>query len=149
MIELVGLLFPFVIGEPWRTIDNYAVKIFVEAHRPEDSGPGKVLATASGYYDGDAFADKLVVYTYERGPGQPHEPRGLFAVGFLTDGFERTDLLFIPESEIVPSSLREYSHDGTSLEIRGKKRLPSDAECCPSADVTIILAVKNGEVVIL
>lgn len=107
------------------------------------------MATAGGYYDGDAYPDKLVVYTYEHGPNRGDKAFGIFAVAFLTENFDTTDVLFIPESEIVPETLREYTSRGNKLVITGKKRLPSDANCCPTGVVSITLAVERGRVVVL
>ncbi|MEX0976091.1 MAG: hypothetical protein WDZ50_03225 [Woeseia sp.] len=149
MIELLGLLALSIADEPRRGIDDHGIELFIESQRTVDSGPGKILASTSGLFDDDVYADKLVVYTYRRTSAQASKPHGLFAVAFLTENFETTDVLFIPESEIVPDSLREYSSDGTELVIRGRKRLPGDSMCCPSAIVSIVLSVKGGEVVVL
>ena len=149
MIEFLGLLALLIADEPNRAIDDGGIQLFIESQRTANSGPGKILATASGSYDDDAYADKLVIYTYQQGSAQGDEWHGLFAVAFLTKNFETTDVLFIPEAEIIPDSLRQYSSDGTELVIRAKKRLPGDAMCCPSAIVSIVLSVKDGKVVIL
>lgn len=134
--------------EPQRVVDPLAVQVFIESQRTEQNGPGKVLATARGNYDGDAYPDKLVVYTYEHGPNRGDKAFGIFAVAFLTENFDTTDVLFIPESEIVPETLREYTSRGNMLVITGKKRLPSDANCCPTGVVSITLAVERGRVVV-
>lgn len=135
--------------EPRRIVDSLAVQVFIESQRTEQNGPGKVLATAGGYYDGDAYPDTLVVYTYEHGPNRGDKAFGIFAAAFLTENFDTTDVLFIPESEIVPETLREYTSRGNKLVITGRKRLPSDANCCPTGVVSITLAVERGRVVIL
>jgi hypothetical protein len=73
----------------------------------------------------------------------------MYVVAFLTENFDTTDILFIPESEIVPDTIREYSGRGGELTVTGKKRLPGDAMCCPSATASITLTVEDGRVVIL
>ena len=73
----------------------------------------------------------------------------MFAVAFLTENSETTDILLIPESEMVSERFREYSSDGTKLVITGEKRLPGDNMCCPSAIASITLTVADGQVVIL
>jgi len=135
--------------EPRRAIDPLAVQVFIESQRTEQNGPGKVLARSSGHYDGDSFPDKLVVYTYEHGPNRGDKAFGMFAVAFLTENFDTTDVLFIPEAEMVPDTLREYSSHGNELTVIGKKRLPGDNMCCPSATTSIILTVTDGRVVVL
>ena len=138
-----------IADEPRRVIDHGAVQIFIESQRTEQNGPRKILATDSGYYDGDSFPDKLVIYTYEHGPSRGDRVLGIFAVAFLTEGFETTDVLFIPEAEMVPDRLLEYSSRGNELVITGEKRLPGDAMCCPSAIASITFTVADGKVVIL
>jgi hypothetical protein len=73
----------------------------------------------------------------------------MYAVAFLTENFETTDVLFIPESEMVSERLLEYSSDGAELVITGEKRLPGDRNCCPSAIVSITLTVADGQVVVV
>lgn len=135
--------------EPRRVIDPLAVQVFIESQRTEQNGPGKVLAQNSGDYDGDSYPDRLVVYTYEHGPGHGDKTFGMFVVAFLTENFDTTDVLFIPEAEMVPDTLRGYSAHGPELTVTGKKRLPGDAMCCPSATASITFAVTDGRVVIL
>lgn len=135
--------------EPRRVIDPLAVQIFIESQRTEQNGPGKVLARFEGSFDGDAYTDMLVVYTYEHGPNHGDKAFGMFVVAFLTENFDTTDVLFIPESEMVPDTLRQYSSRGNELTITGKKRIPGDAMCCPSAIVSITLAVEDKRVVVL
>lgn len=135
--------------EPRRVIDPLAVQVFIESQRTEQNGPGKVLARNNGHYDGDSFPDRLVVYTYEHGPNHGDKAFGMFVVAFLTESFDTTDVLFIPETELVPDTLREYSSRGNELTVVGKKRLPGDAMCCPSATASITLTVADGQVVIL
>ena len=135
--------------EPQRTIDAEAVQVFIESRRTEQNGPGKVLAKASGHYDDDAFPDQLVVYTYEHGPNRGDRTFGMFAVAFLTENFDTTDVVFIPEADLIPGTLREYSSRGGELTVTGRKRLPGDAMCCPSATVSITLTVEDGRVLVL
>jgi len=135
--------------EPRRAISPATVQLFIESQRTEQNGPGKVLAQNSGYYDGDSYSDKLVVYTYEHGPSHGDKTFGMFVVAFLTENFDTTDVLFIPETEMVPDTLREYSARGPELTVTGKKRLPGDAMCYPSAIASITLTVADGRVVIL
>ena len=104
MIGFLGLLALLIADEPRRAIDDGGIQLFIESQRTANSGPGKILATASGSYDDDAYADKLVIYTYQQGSAQGDEWHGLFAVAFLTKNFETTDVLFIPEAEIIPDS---------------------------------------------
>ena len=130
-------------------IDHGAIQIFIETQRPVNAGPGKVVATASGYFDGDSFPDKLAVYSYENKSAPGDRAHGLHAVAFLTEDFETTDILFIPATEIIPESVHGYSSDGSELVIRGKRHLPGDDECCPSAIASIALWVVKGKVVVL
>lgn len=150
LVVLWPVLSNFALAdEPRRVIDNIGVQIFIESQRTEQNGPGKILASSSGYYDGDSYPDRLVIYTYEHGPNRGDKAYGMFAVAFLTENFETTDVLFIPESEMVSERFREYSSDGAELVITGEKRLPGDAMCCPSAIASITLTVADGQVVIL
>ena len=135
--------------EPRRAIDDTGVQLFIESQRTEQNGPGRILASSSGYYDGDSHPDRLVVYTYEHGPNRGDKAYGMYAVAFLTENFETTDILFIPESEMVSERFRGYSSDGTRLVITGEKRLPGDNMCCPSAIASITLTIVDGQVVIL
>jgi len=135
--------------EPRRVIDPLAVQVFIESQRTEQNGPGKILAKNSGRYDSDSFPDRLVVYTYEHGPNHGDKAFGMFVVAFLTESFDTTDVLFIHEAEMVPDTLLEYSSRGNELTVTGKKRLPGDAMCCPSAIASITLTVADGRVVIL
>ena len=149
MIYFLGLLALFSIDEPRRAIDNGGVRIFIESQRPENAGPGKVVATVGGYFDSDSYPDKLVVYSYEKTSTSADRAHGLYAVAFFTEDFVTSDALFIPAMEIIPESVREYSSDGSELVIRGKRYLPDDDECCPSAIASIALWVMDGKVVIL
>ena len=135
--------------EPLRVIDNTGVQLFIESQRTEQNGPGKILASSNGHYDGDSYPDRLVVYTYEHGPNRGDKAFGMFAVAFLTESLGTSDILFIPESEMVWETLREYSSDGTKLVITGGRRIPGDAMCCPSAITSITLTVIDGQVVVL
>ena len=138
-----------IADEPRRVIDNAGVQIFIESQRTEQNGPGKILASSSGHYDGDSYPDRLVIYTYEHGPNHGDKAYAMYAVAFLTENFETTDVLFIPESEMVSERLLEYSSDGTELVITGEKRLPGDRNCCPSAIASITLTVTDGQVVVV
>ena len=135
--------------EPRRAIDDAGIQRFIESHRTEQNGPGKILASSGGYYDGDSYPDKLVIYTYEHGPNRGNKAFGMFAVAFLTENFSTTDILFIPESEMVWETLRQYSSDGKTLTISGERRLPGDAMCCPSAITSITVTVEGDQVVVL
>ena len=135
--------------EPRRVIDHLAIQNFIEWHKPDNAGPGKVIAITNGLFDSDYFPDKLVVYTYERKPTSAGGAHGLSVVAFLTEDFGTTDALFIPATEVIPESVRRYSSDGKQLVIWGKRHLPSDEECCPSVTVSIALWVVDGEVVVL
>lgn len=148
MIALLSLLMMGASDQPRRAIDDYGIELFIESHRTADSGPGKIVASATGNYDDDAYADELVIYTYQPRLAQGDASQGLFAVAFLTQNFETTDVLFIPEAEIIPASLHQYSSNGTELIIRGNRRLPGDVMCCPSASVSITLSVEDGKIVI-
>ncbi len=150
MVVLLLVLSSFALAnEPRRAIDNSGVQLFIESHRTEQNGPGRILASSNGYYDGDSHPDRLVIYTYEHGPNRGDKAYGMFAVAFLTENFGTTDILFIPESEMVSERFRGYSSDGTKLVIKGEKRLPGDNMCCPSAIASITLTVVDRQVVIL
>ncbi len=135
--------------EPYRVIDHAAVEVFIESQRTAENGPGKILASDSRDYDGDSHPDKLIIYTYEHGPNPGDKTHGIFAVAFLTENFQSTDVLFISGSDMAPFTLDGYSSRGRELVIRGKKYLPGDAMCCPTANTSITLTVTDGEVVIL
>ena len=149
MIDILSLLAILSFDEPHRIIDNTGVQIFIESQRPKDAGPGKVVAAAGGYFDGDSHRDKLVVYSYENSSGSANRDPGLYAVAFFTEDFETSDIVFITGKDIIPQSMHGYSSDGKELIIRGTRRLPGDDECCPSAIASIALWVVDGEVVIL
>lgn len=130
-------------------IEYAAVELFIESQRKPDNGPGVILASDDRDYDGDSHPDRLVIYSYEHGPNPGDKSHEMFAVAFLTENFESTDVLVISGADMVAFSLKEYSSGGNELIIRGNKYLPGDAMCCPSADTSITLTVSNGEVVIL
>jgi hypothetical protein len=130
-------------------IDHVAIQVFVDSHRPASAGPGKVIATANGYFDSDSFPDKLVVYSYENKSTPGDRSLGLYVVAFLTEDFETTSILSIPATEIIPESVREYSSDGRQLVVRGERYLPDDEVCCPSVIASIALWVVDGEVTVL
>ena len=135
--------------EPRRVVDDDVIRIFIESQRPVNAGPGKIVATARGYFDSDSFGDKLVVYSYENRTIPGERADGLYAVAFLTEGFETTDILSIAATEMIPESVHRYSSDGSELVIRGKRHLPGDDECCPSAIASIALWVVEGKVIVL
>ena len=138
--------------EPRRVIDHGAVQIFMESQRTEHNGPAKVLVTSGGDYNGDSIADKLVMYTYEHGPNHGDKVFGMYVVAFVSEagGFHKTtDVLFIPEAEMIPERLLEYSSSGNTTVVTGEKRVPGDAMCCPSAIASIAFSVEDGKVVIL
>jgi hypothetical protein len=149
MIEFLSLIACFAIDAPRPAIDNAGVGIFIESKRPENAGPGKVVASAGGRFDSDPFPDKLVVYFYEKGPTPGERAHGLYVVAFFTEGFATSDILFIPEAQLIPESVRGYSSRGGELVIRGKRRLPGDDECCPSGIASIALWVVDGKVLVL
>ena len=150
MIEfLAPLTFFLSIDEAPRAIDDGGVRVFIESHRPENAGTGKVIATVSGHFDSDSFPDKLAVYSYENISTSGDLAHGLYAVAFFTENFGTSDILFIPATEIIPESVRQYSSDGSELEIRGKRHLPGDDDCSPSAIASIALWVADGKVVVL
>ena len=149
MIDILGLLTVFFIDEPRRAISNYGVRIFIESQRPDNAGRGKVVATAGGYFDSDSYPDKLVVYSYGKTSTPDEQEHGSYAVVFFTEDFTTSAILFIPATDIIPESVREYSSRGGELIIKGKRRLPDDDECCPSAMASIALRVVNREVVVL
>jgi hypothetical protein len=149
MLGIDILLVLLIADEPVRAIDDGGIQMFIESHRTPGNGPGKILAAASGLYDSDSYADKLIVYTYETEPNYGDRVHGMFAVAFLTESFDTTEILFIPEAELIPGTLREYSFGGNELIITGRKRLPGDPMCCPSAIASITLSVVDGKVVIL
>lgn len=72
----------------------------------------------------------------------------MFAVAFLTEHFDTTEIMFIPESDLIPETVTGYSYKGGELTIRGQKRLPDDAACCPSGIATVSLSFRDGKVVI-
>ena len=149
MVDFPGLLAILSFDEPRRIIDNTGVQTFIESQRPEDAGPGKVVATAGGYFDGDAYPDRLVVYAYENNSDSNNRDYGLYAVAFFTEDFGTSDIVFIPGTDIIPQSVHRYSSDGRELVIRGTRHLQDDDECCPSAVASIALWVVDREVVIL
>lgn len=133
-------------------IDHGAVQIFIESQRTEQNGPGKILVTSGGDYNGDSIADKLVMYTYEHGPNRGDKVFGMYAVAFISEAgsfHKTTDVLFVPESEMIPERILEHSSNGNKTVITAEKRLPSDAMCCPSAIVSLTFSVEESKVVIL
>ena len=149
MLDILSLLAILSFDEPRRIIDNTGLQIFIESQRPKDAGPGRVVASAGGYFDGDAHPDRLVVYAYDNNSRSSNRNHGLYAVAFFTEDFETSDVVFIPGTDIIPQSVHGYSSDGKELVIRGTRHLPGDDECCPSAIASIALWVVDGEVVIL
>lgn len=135
--------------EPNRIIEHAAVELFIESQRKPDNGPGVILAYGTHDYDGDSHPDRLVVYSFEHGPNPGDKSHEMYAVAFLTENFETTEVLVISGADMVPFSLEGYSSAGNELVIRGKKYLSGDAMCCPSAETSITLAISNAEVVIL
>jgi hypothetical protein len=133
MLGIDVLLVLLIADEPIRAIDDGGIQMFIESHRTSCDGPGKIFARARGYYDSDSYPDKLVIYTYEHGPNCDDRVHGVFAVAFLTESFDTTEILFIPEAELVSDKLHGYSYSGNVLIITGEKRLPGDPMCCPSA----------------
>lgn len=152
MIGVDILLSLLLADEPLRAIDHAAVRTFIESRRTDRNGAGKILVTSGGDYNGDSIADKLVLYTYEHGPKRGDKVYGLFAVAFIseTGGFcKATEVLFVPETELVAQRLLEYSSRGNETMVTAEKRLPGDAMCCPSGIATVTFSVRDGKVVIL
>lgn len=152
MIGIDLLLAMLLADEPLRVIDHGAVQIFIESRRTDLDGPGKILVMSGGDYNGDSIADKLVIYTYEPAPNSGDKPHGMFAVAFLSeigDFHKTTEVMFIPETELVPDRLLGYSSDGSTTVVEGRKRLPGDSMCCPSAIASVTFAVEDEKVVFL
>lgn len=148
MFEIAVLFVMLSPAEPARAIDDVGIQQFIDSQRTANDGPGKIIAQGGGYFDDDQYPDRLIVYTFDPGPSPGDGARGLFAVAFLTAHFDRTDIVPVPEAELIPESIREYSYRDRELVLRGKKRLPGDKQCCPSGVAVVTLTVRDGKIAV-
>ena len=150
MFDLASIILAALLQ--FTAVDHGAISIFVESRRSEENGPGKILFVGRADFNDDSIGDTIAFYTYEHGPNRGDRVWGQYVVAFLsdTDGIHKpTDVLFVPDSELISAALRSFEGADKLFTLSGDKWLPGDAKCCPTGVSTIVFSVVDGKVVTL
>lgn len=129
-------------------IDQDSVAAFVDQNRHGYEGPAAINYLATTDLNGDGVDDHLIAFTYGWDDNGYRRHYGQKLAAFLSipsATFEATNVLQIPESDLLFYSDFEVEIGDKVVSILAKKRTPTDAQCCPTAWGRISVGLVDGE----
>jgi len=143
---MLSLLLTSVFSVP--VVDNEAVQQFVDKNRLNHEGPAVITRLSNADLNGDGVEDHLIAFTFQWDKPGHSRPYMHFVVAFVSTPsatFDATNILLIPDSELLFYSDFEVEVRGNVVAVKGKKRTPTDAQCCPTARGEIVFGLVNGK----
>ncbi len=143
---MLSLLISTVFSVP--VVDQESLEHFVEQNRLSYAGPAVITRLAKADLNGDGVEDQLIAFTFQWDEDRHSRYYGQMVAAFVSTPsatFDATNVLLIPESELIFYSEFEVQIRGSSIAVKGKKRTPDDAQCCPTAQAEIVFGLVDGK----
>ena len=143
---MLSLLLSTVFSVP--VVDQESLERFVEGNRLSYEGPAIITRLAKVDFNGDGVEDELIAFTFQWDENRHSRYYGQMVSAFISTPsatFDATNVLLIPDSELIFYSEFEVEIRGTAVAIKGKKRTPDDARCCPTAQGEIVFGLVDGK----
>ena len=143
---MLSLLISVVFSVP--VVDQESLQLFVDSNRLNHEGPAIITPLAKADFNGDGVEDQLIAFTFQWDEPRHSRLFGQMVVAFVSTPsatFDATNVLLIPEFELIFYSNFEVEVRGSVVAIKGKKRTPTDAQCCPTARGEIVFGLVNGK----
>ena len=143
---MLSLLISTVISVP--VVDQESLERFVEENRLSHAGPAVITPLTKTDLNGDGVEDQLVAFTFQWDENRHSRYYGQMVAAFVSTPsatFDATNVLLIPESELIFNSEFEVEVRGSTVAVKGKKRTPDDAQCCPTAQAEIVFGLVDGK----
>jgi len=123
------------------------VQKWLDAHQPDGSGPGQVVARVDGkLWSYGTRPDAAILYTFQIGESRDRSHRQYLVV-FKSVGsqYEATKPRLVGVSGL--QLLNEISIADMTITLRGKTWAPGDPLCCPSEAVSVQYVVNDDELI--
>ena len=143
---MLSILISAVFSVP--VVDQDSVERFVEQNRLSYAGPAVVKSLADVDLNGDGVEDHLIAFTFQWDEPRHSRLYGHMVAAFVSTSsatFDATNILLIPDSELIFYSDFEVEVRGDVVAVKGRKRTPTDAECCPTARGEIVFGLVDGK----
>ena len=143
---MLSLLLSTVFSVP--VVDQEAIRRFVDNIRLSYEGPAIITQLAKADLNGDGVEDQLIAFTFQWDEPRHSRLYGQIVAAFVSTPsatFDATNVLLIPDFELIFYSDFEVEIRGTAVAIKGKRRTPTDAQCCPTARGEIVFGLVNGK----
>ena len=112
------------------------------------TGPAVIKLLAKEDLNGDGVEDHLIAFTFqwdEKRHGRYHGHMVAAFVSTPSATFDASNVVPVPESELIFYSDYEVEVRGDAVAIKGRKRAPTDAQCCPTARAEIEFGLVDGK----
>ena len=143
---MLSLLLSTVFSVP--VVDQESLEQFVEGNRLSYEGPAIIARLAKVDLNDDGVEDELIAFTFQWDENRHGRYYGQMVSAFISTPsatFDATNVLLIPESELIFYSEFEVEIRGDAVAVMGTKRTPTDAQCCPTARGEIVFGLVNGK----
>ena len=143
---MLSLLISTVFSVP--VVDQEFLERFVEENRLGHAGPVVITPLTKTDLNGDGVEDQLIAFTFQWDENRHSRYYGQMVAAFVSTPsatFDATNVLLIPESELIFYSEFEVEIRGSTVAVKGKKRTPDDAQCCPTAQAEVVFGLVDGK----
>ncbi len=147
-MSVLSVLAAFLFADsPRPVIADSAPDVFLEAYSKSKSVWFESVLFTFGMYDSDYHLDRALVFrasetTTERDQKGDSD---LYVVFFLTVGLRTSDILAIPESELIPDSVKSWEDNGYGrFTIVGERCRPQEMDECDRIDARLTIALEQG-----
>ncbi len=142
---MLAFLISTVLSVP--VVDQDALQALADSNRLNHEGPAVITPLAKVDLNGDGIEDQLVAFTFQWDENRHSRLYGQMVAAFVSTPsatFDATNVLIIPESDVIFYSDFGVEVRGSSVAVMGTKRIPGDAQCCPTARAEIVFELVDG-----
>ena len=145
MSALLSFISLLLVDSPRPIIPDTAADFFLESYAESRSANFERLFLVSGQFDSDYHWDKALVFRPSDLEKTSKEERGVYIVAFLSVGFRTSEVLFIPEDELLPDSVSgSEGHGYGRFSIIGQRCLPRNTGPCEPVSARVTVSFEDG-----
>jgi len=144
---LIAIFFLLSLTFAEAQVSPAQVQKWLDAHQPDGSGPGQVVARMDGkLWSYGTSPDAAILYTFQIGESRDRSHKQYLVV-FKSVGsqYEATKPRLVGVSGL--QTLSELSIADMTITLRGKTWVPGDALCCPSETLSVQYVVYDDELI--
>ena len=129
-------------------VDQDSLESFVDKNRLNYEGPASITRLGKVDRNDDGVEDHLIAFTFGWDENRHGRLYGQMVAAFVSTTsatFEATNVLLISESDLIFYNNIDVENRGPAVAVRGLKRIPGDAQCCPTARAEIVFDLVDGK----